>query len=489
LAGATGDRALLDYYSHVGPVWTGNIETALGDEEVNLAVNRDLIASSDTRVVVGLGATGLSCARYFSRMGLPFSVVDTRDEPPGLEIFQREFPAVPLFYGNIPADVIESASEVVVSPGVPLTDPVVVRAVESGAEVVGDIDLFVRDALAPVIGITGSNAKSTVTEWVGQMARDAGIRVAVGGNLGLPALDLLAADCELYVLELSSFQLERVSSLNLAVATVLNVSADHLDRHGTMPLYHRAKHRIFRGCSKAVVNRDDSLTTPLVADDVTILNWGMTEPDLGGFGLRSENGKEYLSRQFDLLLPAEELGLRGRHNIANALASLAIGFAAGFPMAIMLETLRQFRGLPHRCEWLVDIAGVAYVNDSKGTNTGATQAALEGLGADRNIVLIAGGQGKGADFKVLAPAIERHCKRVVLIGEAAQEMFESFSGRVDTVIASSMQNALKLAADVAVAGDTVLLSPACASFDMFSGYADRGLKFAAAVSALSGGAS
>ena len=301
-------------------------------------MNRDLIASSDTRVVVGLGATGLSCARYFRRMDLPFSVIDTRDVPPGLEVFQREFPDVPLFYGDVPAGVIERASEVVVSPGVPLTDPVVVMAIESGAEVVGDIDLFVREAAAPVIGITGSNAKSTVTEWVGQMARDAGIRVAVGGNLGLPALDLLSSDCELYVLELSSFQLERVGPLNLAVATVLNVSADHLDRHGTMPLYHRAKHQIFRGCAKAVVNRDDPLTTPLVADDVAILNWGMTEPDLGGFGLRSENGREYLSRQFDLLLPVEELGLRGRHNIANALAALAIGFGAGFPMAEMLGT-------------------------------------------------------------------------------------------------------------------------------------------------------
>jgi UDP-N-acetylmuramoylalanine--D-glutamate ligase len=479
----------LDYYRHVSPVWTGNFEIALGDEEVNLAVNQDVIASSDTRVVVGLGATGLSCARYLRRIGLTFSVIDTRDEPPGLADFQREFLDVPVFCGDIPAGLIESSSEVIVSPGVPLTDPVVIRAIESGTQVIGDIDLFVREAAAPVIGITGSNAKSTVTEWVGQMARDSGINVAVGGNLGLPALDLLSPECELYVLELSSFQLERAGPLNLAVATVLNISADHLDRHGTMPLYHRAKHQIFRGCSKAVVNRDDSLTRPLVADSVAILNWGMAAPDLGGFGLRSENGQEYLSREFDLLLPVAELGLRGRHNIANALASLAIGFGAGLPMAEMLGTLRNFKGLPHRCEWVADIAGVAYVDDSKGTNIGATQAALEGLGADQDIVLIAGGRGKGADFTLLAPAVGRYCKHVVLIGEAAQDMFESFSGSVETVIASSMIDAVGLARNVAEAGDTVLLSPACASFDMFSGYEERGQKFVSAVAALSGGSS
>ncbi|MEH6580413.1 MAG: UDP-N-acetylmuramoyl-L-alanine--D-glutamate ligase [Halioglobus sp.] len=449
----------------------------------------NLIASSDMRVVVGLGATGLSCARYFSRKGQAFTVVDTRSEPPGLAEFRRECPDVPVFFGDVPDAVIESASELVVSPGVALSEPLVSKAQSAGAEVIGDIDLFMREATAPVVGITGSNAKSTVTELVGQMARDAGVKVAVGGNLGLPALDLLSSSCELYVLELSSFQLERAGKLNLSVATVLNITADHLDRHGNMPLYHRAKHRIFQGCKKAVVNRGDSLTTPLVAEDVDVVGWRMGEPELGGFGLRYENDREYLSWQFDLLLPSDELGLTGRHNIANALAALAIGHSAGLPQDSMLITLREFAGLPHRCQQVAEIDAVVYVNDSKGTNVGATEAALSGLGGDRNIVLIAGGQGKGADFDQLLPSIERVCKQVVLIGEARQQMQHCFQGVIDVVLADSMEQAVTAAAATAAPGDCVLLSPACASFDMFSGYVERGNAFVAAVNTLqSGGA-
>ncbi len=449
-------------------------------------MSQNVIASSDTRVVVGLGATGLSCARFLDRLGLAFSVVDTRDNPPGLAMFEKEFPDVPVFCGEVPAAVLESAAELVVSPGVALDDPLVVNAQAGGATIVGDIDLFMREATAPVIGITGSNAKSTVTELVGQMARDAGIAVAVGGNLGVPALDLLSSENALYVLELSSFQLERAGQLNLAVATVLNVSADHLDRHGNMPLYHRAKHRIFQGCRKAVVNRDDALTTPLVPDDVEIVGWRMSEPELRGFGLRSENGKEYLSWQFELLMPIEELHLSGRHNVANALAALALGSSAGLPMPVMLDTLRQFSGLPHRCQLVDEINGVRYVNDSKGTNVGATEAALNGLGKGKNIVLIAGGQGKAANFDTLLPALRRHCKLVVLIGEAQQQMLASFAQATDILLVDSLEQAVSVAEASAIGGDIVLLSPACASFDMFSGYIERGEIFAAAVHSLSG---
>jgi len=459
-------------------------------QEVNLAVSQDLIASSDTRVVVGLGATGLSCARYLQRAELDFAVVDTREEPPGLAEFEQEFPGVPVFLGDIPDAVIEGASEFIVSPGVALDEPLVQRAREAGADIVGDIDLFVREAAAPVIGITGSNAKSTVTELVGQMAREAGIAVAVGGNLGLPALDLLSEDCALYVLELSSFQLERSSQLKLSVATVLNVSADHLDRHGSMPLYHRAKHRIFQGCQKVVVNRDDSLTNPLVAEQVEVISWRMSEPELGGFGLLNEGGTEYLSHQFENLMPVTELALPGRHNIANALAALSIGAAAGLPMAAMLAALRSFEGLPHRCQVVTEISGVRYINDSKGTNIGATEAALNGLGQDGNILLIAGGQGKGADFRELLPAVIQHCKYVVLIGEAREQMRDCFSGELEQVaLASSMEQAVAMAAEHAESGDCVLLSPACASFDMFSGYVQRGEAFSAAVMAMAGGES
>ena len=449
----------------------------------------DLIASTDNRVIVGLGTTGLSCARYLHGTGVRFCVVDTREQPPGLDELRAQMPDVPVFVGDYPQEVITGAGELVVSPGVALDQPVVVLAREAGVDVVGDIDLFMREAQAPVVGITGSNAKSTVTELLGRMARDAGLDTGVGGNLGTPALDLLAPGRELYVLELSSFQLERAGTLGLSVATVLNISADHLDRHGSMQAYHQAKHRIFRGCRAAVVNRDDPLTVPLVPQDVEVVGWRMSEPELGGFGLRVVDGREYLCRGFETLLPSDELSLPGRHNVANALAALALGNCVGLPVQVMTNTLRTFRGLPHRCELVGDVDGVRYVNDSKGTNIGATEAALQGLGGDNDIVLIAGGQGKGADFSTLVEVVRRHCRQVVLIGEDAQLISAALAGAVDTVVASTMSDAVAKAAVAAQPGDTVLLSPACASFDMFSGYEERGEAFCAAVAVLKGGVS
>jgi UDP-N-acetylmuramoylalanine--D-glutamate ligase len=440
-----------------------------------------LIASSENRVVVGLGATGLSCARYFHARGLPFAVVDTRSEPPGIEQLRSEMPDVRVFAGDYPEELFAGANEVVVSPGIAMDAPIVVAALASGAVIVGDIDLFVREARAPVIGITGSNAKSTVTELLGQMARDTKLDVGVGGNLGTPALDLLAPERDLYVLELSSFQLERAGALDLAVATVLNISADHLDRHGNMPGYHQAKHRIFRGCKTAVVNRDDRLTIPLVPADVEVVSWRMAEPELGGFGLRMEEGVEFLCHGFENLLPVAQMGLVGRHNMANALAALALGNSVGLPMDVMITTLRSFKGLPHRCELVAELRGVRFVNDSKGTNVGATEAALEGLGGTRDILLIAGGQSKGADFSQLRQAVQTHCKLLVLMGEDAALLEEALAQSVPVVQASSMQEAVGLAMEQAVPSDCVLLSPACASFDMFSGYVARGEAFCAAV--------
>jgi UDP-N-acetylmuramoylalanine--D-glutamate ligase len=456
---------------------------------VSLAVNQNVIASNANTVVLGLGATGLSCAHYLHRCGESFTVVDTRANPPGLEELMRDMPHVPVFLGEVPSAVVENAGELIVSPGLALDQPLVVKAVAAGVDVIGDIDLFVRNANAPVIGITGSNAKSTVTELVGQMARSAGLNVAVGGNLGTPALDLLSTDVELYVLELSSFQLERAVRLDLAVATVLNISEDHLDRHGNLPNYHRAKHRIFSGCHKAVVNKNDPLTTPLVAESVGIISWRMSEPELGGFGLRIEGGEEYLCYQFDNLLPTQELGLLGRHNIANALAALAIGESAGLPREAMLTALRSFSGLDHRCQKVAEVGGISFINDSKGTNPGATEAALEGLGEGRNIVLIAGGVGKGADFDQLRPTVTKHCKLLILIGEAAAELEASLAGCVSIQCAASLDEAVSMAAASAADGDCVLLSPACASFDMFSGYQERGDAFVEAVNRIVGAAS
>ena len=447
-------------------------------------VAQGVIASSVNRVVVGLGVTGVSCARYFHQRGLPFSVVDTRAEPPGLGAFRQAMPDVPVYAGSYPPELIAGASELVVSPGVAMDAPVVEQARAAGVSIVGDIDLFVREATAPVIGITGSNAKSTVTELLGQMARDAGLDVGVGGNLGTPALDLLDPNRALYVLELSSFQLERAGDLKLAVATVLNVSPDHLDRHGSMPRYHQAKHRIFRGCRKAVINRDDPLTIPLVGPDVEVISWRMGKPELSGFGLVDSAGGEYICHGFDALLPCGELGLVGRHNVANALAALALGHAAGLPLVSMVATLRRFGGLPHRCQRVAEIAGVSYVNDSKGTNIGATIAALNGMGQGRNILLIAGGQGKGADFAQLRSAVGSHCKMLILLGEDAPKLQAALQDIAPVTLAGTMEEAVAVAAAGAAAGDVVLLSPACASFDMFSGYVHRGEVFSRAVAQL-----
>lgn len=449
-------------------------------------MTQGVIASSRNRVVVGLGTTGLSCARFLYRKGLPFAVVDTREQPPGLAKLQAEMPEVAVHCGEVPAQLLAQAEELVVSPGLSPDDPLLREAREAGASIIGDIDLFVREAAAPVIGITGSNAKSTVTELLGQMAREAGRDVGVGGNLGTPALDLLDPAHDLYVLELSSFQLERAGELGLAVATVLNVSADHLDRHGSMPRYHQAKHRIFRGCQRAVMNRDDPLTVPLLAPGVQAISWGMGEPDLQQFGLRVIDGEEQLCRGFQALLPSAAIAMPGRHNVANALAALALGYSAGLAVESMVRTLLHFSGLPHRCELVAERAGVRYVNDSKGTNVGATEAALAGLGGDRDIVLIAGGQAKGAEFSALAPLVARHCKQLVLIGEDASLLAEALSASAPVLMAGDMAAAVAAAADFAVAGDTVLLSPACASFDMFSGYVARGEAFCNAVQQLPG---
>lgn len=447
-------------------------------------MSESLIASSAQVVVYGLGVTGLSCVRHLRRRGERCTVIDSRTNPPGLAQLRSDFPEVPVFAGEIPDSVVESGGTWVVSPGVALDDPLVERAVAAGARILGDIDLFVAVAEAPVVGITGSNAKSTVTSLVGCMAEAAGLNVGVGGNLGVPALDLLAPGRELYVLELSSFQLERAGRLDLAVATVLNISADHLDRHGSLQHYHQAKHRIFRGCRHAVCNRDDALTQPLLEPGIPLTSWRLGEPDLKGFGLRSEGGVEWLCLGLQPLMPAAELGLVGRHNLANALAALAIGHAAGLPMEAMLRSAREFQGLPHRCQSVGSVAGVRYVNDSKGTNPGATEAALAGVGGDRNVVLIAGGVGKGADFRSLRAVVQKHARALVLLGEAAQDLASALEDVCPVHRVVDMSEAVTTSARLASAGDVVLLSPACASFDMFSGYAARGEAFVAAVAAL-----
>ncbi|ANI13541.1 UDP-N-acetylmuramoyl-L-alanine--D-glutamate ligase [Pseudomonas citronellolis] len=442
-----------------------------------------LIASDNFRIVVGLGKSGMSLVRFLARQGVPFAVADTRENPPELATLRAQYPQVEVRCGELDAGFLCRASELYVSPGLSLRTPALVEAAARGVRLSGDIDLFARHAKAPIVAITGSNAKSTVTTLVGEMAAAAGKRVAVGGNLGTPALDLLADDVELYVLELSSFQLETCERLGAEVATCLNVSEDHMDRYDGMADYHLAKHRIFRGARQVVVNRADALSRPLIADSVPCWTFGTNKPDFKAFGLVEEGGEKYLAFQFEALMPVRELKIRGAHNQSNALAALALGHAVGLPFEPMLRTLREFAGLAHRCQWVGERGGVSFYDDSKATNVGAALAAIEGLGADIDgkLVLLAGGDGKGADFSALREPVAKFCRAVVLLGRDAELVGAALSDETPKVRVQTLDEAVRKAAELARPGDAVLLSPACASLDMFKNFEERGRLFARAV--------
>jgi UDP-N-acetylmuramoylalanine--D-glutamate ligase len=446
-----------------------------------------LIVSDRFRIVVGLGKSGMSLVRFLANRGVSFAVADTRENPPELATLRRDYPQVEVRCGELDVEFLCRADELYVSPGLALATPALQQAHARGVRMSGDVDLFARYAKAPIVAITGSNAKSTVTTLVGEMAAAAGKRVAVGGNLGKPALELLDDDVELYVLELSSFQLETIDQLNAEVATVLNVSEDHMDRYSGLPAYHLAKHRIFRGARQVVVNRQDALSRPLLGEGMPCWTFGLNTPDFHGFGLREENGEKCLAFQFETLMPVRELKVRGAHNQANALAALALGHAVGLPFDAMLASLREFTGLEHRCQWLRERAGVHYYNDSKATNVGAALAAIEGLGADitGKLVLIAGGDGKGADFSGLRAAVAQHCRAVVLLGRDAQAIANVLQDTVPLLHVATLEEAVQRSAELAESGDAVLLSPACASLDMFKNYEERGQLFAQAVERLS----
>ena len=445
-----------------------------------------LIASDHFRIVVGLGKSGMSLVRFLANRGVAFAVADTREQPPELETLRRDYPQVEVRCGELDVEFLCRADELYVSPGLALATPALQQAAARGVKLSGDIELFARNAKAPIIAISGSNAKSTVTTLVGEMAAAAGKRVAVGGNLGTPALDLLSDDVELYVMELSSFQLETTDQLNAEVATVLNVSEDHMDRYSGLPAYHLAKHRIFRGARQVVVNRQDALSRPLLAEGQPCWTFGLNTPDFKAFGLREDNGEKYLAFEFQNLMPVRELKIRGAHNQSNALAALALGHAVGLPMEAMLSSLRTFAGLAHRCQWVRERNGVNYYDDSKATNVGAALAAIEGLGADIDgkLVLIAGGDGKGADFSALQAPVAAHCRAVVLLGRDAERLAQAFGDSVPLIRVKTLDEAVEQAAAQALPGDAVLLSPACASLDMFKNFEERGRLFAQAVGGL-----
>lgn len=445
-----------------------------------------LIVSSKLTVIVGLGVTGLAVARFLQRRHVRFIAMDSRENPPGLAEFTKCFPEVNLMTGQFDESLLTQADEVIVSPGVSLKTPAISAAVRAGVSVIGDVELFAREVKQPVIAITGSNAKTTVTTLVGKMAENAGINASVGGNIGVPVLDLLDNQSDLYIVELSSFQLETTHSLKAKVATVLNVTADHMDRYDDLAEYHRIKQKIYFGADNIVVNRADTLTQPPLAEGVQSFSFGLNIPDRKGFGVITRNGEQQLAYEFKALLASDQLKLRGQHNIANCLAALAIGFAADFSMDKMLSTLKVFEGLPHRCQFVSSINGVDYINDSKATNVGATLAAIKGFAHQdkKNIVLIAGGDGKGADFSPLKTPILNAVRVLVLIGTDAKKIAAIVGDDTFIVYAKSLEAAVSIAKQHAVVGDVVLLSPACASFDMFADYEARGNQFIAATQRL-----
>ena len=439
-----------------------------------------------TTLVVGLGQTGLSVARYLRKQGIGFAVVDSRVNPPSKDEFYAQYPDVPAHFGAFAhaPELFAHAQSLVVSPGIAIATPAIKAAGERGAELIGDIELFVRAAKAPIVAITGSNGKSTVTTLVDVMAKTAGMVSYAGGNLGFSALDLLEQPTpDVYVMELSSFQLETTHSLHAVSAVVLNVSEDHLDRYDSYAHYASSKQVVYQHCACAVVNRDDPIVMAMPTDTAqSVVSFGLDVPAAGQYGVCEHEGKRWLAKGEQLLLATDAMKLPGEHNIANALACLALGEAAGIPLAGMLEALQTFTGLEHRTQWVRERQGVNWYNDSKGTNVGATLAALAGL--PNKTVLIAGGQGKGADFSPLREVAAVKARALVLIGEDRDKIAAVVQGYAPYVFADSMAEAVQLAADLAQAGDNVLLSPACASFDMFKGYAHRGDVFTAAVKEL-----
>ncbi|MGP9806537.1 UDP-N-acetylmuramoyl-L-alanine--D-glutamate ligase [Halomonas sp. AOP12-C2-37] len=437
-------------------------------------------------LVVGLGVSGRAICRHLTRLNLPYMVADTRVAPPGLDDFRAAHPGVAIHCGALTALDLSDVKEVVVSPGL---DPRM-AGLESLADrlnpdtgepmVVGEIALFVRAAHAPIAAITGSNAKSTVTTLLGDMAAVAGVDAAVGGNLGTPALDLLAShpNAELFILELSSFQLETTPRLGASCAAFLNLSEDHLDRHGDMHGYRAAKQRIFIGTQHAVVNADEPLTWP-DQPVAQIAHFSMKAPSSSEWGLALYHDTLTLMQGNKPWLAADEMPMTGQHNYANALAALAMGKALGFAEAPMCDALREFKGLAHRSEVVARINGVTWVNDSKGTNVGATLAAINGIGAslDGRLILLAGGVGKGADFSPLAAPLASCARHVLLFGLDAPRLADALIKHVSVQEVDNLSQAMEAAFKLAQPGDCVLLSPACASLDQFANYQERGDMF------------
>lgn len=446
----------------------------------SLKRNFALEPESSKVLVVGLGDTGISVAHFLQKLGFNFAITDSRNKPPLLDEFFQVMPDTPVFTGGFDEAAFKVASHLVVSPGVSLNEKSIVKAVANGAKIVSDIDLFACSVDAPIIAITGSNGKSTVTTMLGEMAKAAGNKVGVGGNLGTPALDLLEQAAEMYVLELSSFQLERTTVLNAAAATVLNISADHLDRHADIVKYAQEKQNVFRGNGVMVINIDDPIVNAMQEAGRRTLTFSIKND--ADFYIAHKGDVEYLMHKEQYLMPLAELPLEGRHNAANALSALALGVSIGLDELVMCKALKTFKGLNHRMQRVAEIGGVTWVNDSKATNIGACVAALQGY--TNKVILIAGGDAKGADMNELTPAIKEKAKSVILMGKDAGLIKQALNNCVPVYAAENMVQAVQISAGIAKDGDSVLLSPACASLDQYKNYQDRGDQFAKAVMGL-----
>ena len=434
-------------------------------------------------LIVGLGVTGLSVARFLSQHHIQSAIVDSREAPPGLKELEETIQDVAVFTGDFNEEAFEAATHLVVSPGIGLDQEYIVKAVQRGAVILGDIDIFSACANVSIACITGSNGKSTVTTLLGLMAKASGLDVRIGGNLGTAALDLISGKTpDLYILELSSFQLERTTQLNASVATVLNVSADHMDRYENMTDYAKVKASVFRGNGAIVLNRADSIVMSMRDESRAGITFGLDTPDAEQYGVVTKNNVDYLAKGDQCLLPVGELKIKGSHNVENALAAMAMADVLQISTSAQQKALKEFVGLAHRTQWVAENNKRIWINDSKATNPGATLAALEGLKGP--IVLIAGGDGKGADFRSLQNAIQNHVVHVVLIGQDAEQLKQQAVIGVSCTFANSIEQAVELADGLAKKGDTVLLSPACASLDQFANYQERGERFVAAVKSL-----
>jgi UDP-N-acetylmuramoylalanine--D-glutamate ligase len=434
-----------------------------------------------TNLVVGLGATGMSVARFLRRNDSRAAFYDSRDTPPGVDELKKLWPDAQLLLGD--SQLPKGVDRVIASPGVADKNPILATAIKRKLEVISDIELFAREASAPIAAVTGSNGKSTVTTLLYYMCRADGRNALAGGNLGEPALDLLACDKpDVYVLELSSFQLHRTLRLPAEVAVLLNVSPDHLDWHASESEYSDCKYRIYREAQAAVFNRSDDKAAAAVRHCERAISFGTDAPANGQYGLRMLDDVLYLARGDTLLLAVSELAMYGAHNQLNALAALAAGDLLGLEMSAMLQVLAEFPGLPHRMQFVARIAAVDYINDSKATNAAAAIAAVESV--DTLLVLIAGGDSKGGDFSDLAGALEGKLRSAVLIGKDAEKIAHALDTVMPVHFAADMKAAVTMAAACAESDDTVLLAPACASLDQYSNYIERGNAFCDAVESL-----